>query len=154
MNLPTSLGSRAMTENAPDQRDATTPRVPRVLVVDDHEVGRNSLSRLLGLLGYETAAAKDGESAIKALESSTPFDYVLTDLRLPDLDGRDVVRAVHRLRPEARIALITGWDVEPGESIRLGIDWVFLKPLDVQDIVAKLRQLPPRDPSTAPVPLA
>jgi CheY-like chemotaxis protein len=134
-----------MTENALDQREAAPQRALRVLVVDDHEVGRNSLSRLLGLLGYETTTAKNGLSAVEALESGTPFDYVLTDLRLPDLDGREVVQAVHRLRPEARIALITGWDVEPDESIRLGIDWVFLKPLDVQDIVAKLRQSPPRE---------
>jgi CheY-like chemotaxis protein len=134
-----------MTNPDPVQLAGSGPRRPRVLVVDDHEVGRNSLARLLGVMGYEITAVKDGESAIVAMERQPAFDYVLTDLRLPDLDGREVVQAAHRLLNSPRIALITGWDVEPEESDRLGIDWVFLKPLDVQLIVSKLRQCPPPD---------
>jgi CheY-like chemotaxis protein len=129
--------------NAVEIEGAEAPR-PRILVVDDHEVGRKSLARLLGALGYEITAVKDGESAIEAMGREPAFDYVLTDLRLPDLDGREVVLAAHRLLDSARIALITGWDVEPEEKDRLGIDWVFLKPLDIQTIVTKLREAPPR----------
>jgi CheY-like chemotaxis protein len=136
-------GSGPMTNPDPIQLADPSPRRPRVLVVDDHEVGRKSLARLLGVMGYEITAVKDGQSAIVAMEREPSFDYVLTDLRLPDLDGREVVQAAHRLLDSARIALITGWDVEPEESDRLGIDWVFLKPLDVQFIVSKLRQCPP-----------
>ena len=121
------------------------PRRPRILVVDDHEVGRRSLARLLEALGYEVISVKDGQSALEAMDTSSTLDYVLTDLRLPDLDGRDVVLAARQRVPAPRIALITGWDVEAEESLRLGIDWVFLKPLDVPDIVAKLRQAPPSD---------
>ena len=121
------------------------PRRPRILVVDDHEVGRRSLARLLEALGYEVISVKDGQSALEAMDASSTLDYVLTDLRLPDLDGRDVVLAARQRVPAPRIALITGWDVEAEESLRLGIDWVFLKPLDVPDIVAKLRQAPPPD---------
>ncbi len=73
-------------------------------MVDDHEVGRRSLARLLEALGYEVTAVKDGESAIAAMERDPRFDYVLTDLRLPDLDGREVVQAAHRLLDSPWIA--------------------------------------------------
>ncbi len=145
MNRTIVPGTGLMTNPNPIERAYPAPRRPRVLVVDDHELGRNSLARLLGVLGYEITAVKDGESAIETMEHDHTFDYVLTDLRLPDLDGREVVQAAHRLLESPRIALITGWDVEPEETDRLGIDWVFLKPLDVQMIVAALQQCPPPD---------
>jgi CheY-like chemotaxis protein len=113
--------------------------------VEDNESGLRSLTRLLRMLGYETTSAKDGESAIAAMELDPFIDYVLTDLRLPDLDGREVVMAAHRLLRAPRIALMTGWDVDPDEPARLGIDWVFLKPLEIASIVAQLREKPPAD---------
>lgn len=118
-------------------------RRPRVLLVDDHDIGRKSLARLLEAMGFDVTAVIDGTSAFEKLEKEIGFDYLLTDVRLPDLDGREIVQVARRLVPKPRIALITGWDVEPDESVRLGIDWVFLKPLDVQDMVAKLQQAPP-----------
>ena len=147
-----SIARRAgpMTNPASSELEGRDPRRPRVLLVDDHEVGRTSLARLLNVLGYEIIQARDGESAIAAMERERSFDYVLTDLRLPDLDGREVVQAAHRLLDAPRIALVTGWDVEPEESDRLGIDWVFLKPLDVQAMVAQMRQRPPADLAPTP----
>jgi CheY-like chemotaxis protein len=145
MNRTIDRGTGPMTNPNPVDIACPVPRRPRVLVVDDHEVGRKSLARLLGALGYEVTSVKDGESALAAMEQDPTFDYVLTDLRLPDLDGREVVQAAHRLLGSPRIALITGWDVEPDETERLGIDWIFLKPLDVQQIVAQLKQCPPPD---------
>jgi len=110
--------------------------------VDDHEIGRKSLARLLTLVGFDVTDVNDGRSAFEALRGAGEFEYVLTDVRLPDVDGREVVRAARRLVPTPRIALITGWDVDPEESERLGIEWVFFKPLDIQDMVARLRQSP------------
>ena len=100
---------------------------------------------LLEALGYEVISVKDGHSALKAMDASSAIDYVLTDLRLPDIDGREVVQAARERVPAARVALITGWDLDDEESLRLGLDWVFMKPLDVSYIVSKLRQVPPPD---------
>ena len=138
-------GASMMCECKPIGDAGGPTRRPRILVVDDHEVGRRSLAMLLEALGYEVTSAKDGLSAVAALESSATIDYVLTDLRLPDIDGREVVQAARKLVPSARVALITGWDVGAEESDRLGLDWVFLKPLDVSQIVSELRQVPPAD---------
>jgi CheY-like chemotaxis protein len=132
--------------NPPQTSDpGQAARRPRILLVEDHDMGRRSLARLLDAMGYEVSSANDGRSALELLKTATPPDYVLTDLRLPDLDGREVVVAASHLVPRPRIALVTGWDLEPEETARLGIDWVFLKPLDVQEIVNQLRQAPPAD---------
>ena len=65
-----------MTNPNPVELAGTAARRPRLLLVDDHEVGRKSLARLLGVLGYEITAVKDGESAIDAMEREPSFDYV------------------------------------------------------------------------------
>ncbi len=132
-----------MTNRDPSAEGCPDIRRPRVLLVDDHEVGRRSLGRLLIAHGYDVTDACDGRSALEALRDPTGFDYVLTDVRLPDLDGREVVRAARLLTPIPRIALITGWDVDPDEPERLGIDWVFLKPLNVSEILARFHESPP-----------
>ena len=97
------------------------------------------LARLLEAMGYDVTAVSDGTSAISSLESSPHFDFVLTDLRLPDLDGREVVLAAQKTEPGPRIALVTGWDVDAEEQNRLGVEWVFLKPVNVRDMVSKMR---------------
>lgn len=140
MNSPRERGLAMSLTDPSAVEPATEPRRPRVLLVDDHDIGRISLARLLEAMGFDVTAVVDGTSAFQVLGGTPEFDIVLTDVRLPDLDGREIVEVARRLVPTPKIALITGWDVEPDEPRRLGIDWVFLKPLDVQDMVAKLQQ--------------
>jgi DNA-binding response OmpR family regulator len=64
---------------------------PRILICDDNEMGRCLLRRMLSRRGYLVEEAMDGESTILAVERSPP-DLVLLDLRLPDLDGSEVLR--------------------------------------------------------------
>ncbi len=123
--------------------EPATPSRPRILLVDDHEASRKAVARLLQALGFDVTDAGDGASALKLLEEEPDFHFVLTDLRLPDLDGREIVQAARQLEPRPRIALMTGWDVDAGEQERLGIEWIFLKPLDVRYMVAKLQEPPP-----------
>ena len=110
----------------------------RVLLVDDHDLARRALGRLLVAVGYDVTDVADGAQALQALEAGPEFDFLLTDVRLPDLDGREIVQVAQTHDPRPLIALITGWDIEPEECARLGIDWLFLKPVDVRDLVAKL----------------
>ena len=118
--------------------EPTGPNRNRILLVDDHDLGRRSLARLLVALGFDVTSVSDGTRALEALEAGPEFDYLLTDVRLPDLDGREIVQVARQHVPRPLIALITGWDIEPEECTRLGIDWLFLKPVDVRDLVAKL----------------
>jgi CheY-like chemotaxis protein len=138
-------GGSLMNHSPQTAKLSSAPRRQRILVVDDHDVGRRSLCRLLEFMGYEVTSVKDGQEALETMRTSTSPDYVLTDVRLPDLDGREVVQAARRLIPRPWIAFITGWDLADEESQSLGIDWVFLKPLNISDIVAKLREVTTQD---------
>jgi DNA-binding response OmpR family regulator len=64
---------------------------PRILICDDNEMGRGLLRRMLMRRGYLVEEAIDGAAAIQAVEQCPP-DLVLLDLRLPDLDGSEVLR--------------------------------------------------------------
>ena len=64
---------------------------PRILICDDNELGRELLKRMLLRRGYMVEEAADGASAIGAIALCTP-DLVLLDLRLPDLEGSEVLR--------------------------------------------------------------
>ena len=123
-----------------DSRVSPTPPRSRLLLVDDHDVGRKSLARLLEAMGFDVTSVADGTSALHALDIQPDFDFLLTDVRLPDLDGREIVEVARQREPRPLIALITGWDIDPSECERLGIDWLFLKPVNIQDMVAKLQE--------------
>lgn len=115
---------------------------PRLLLVDDNAPSRSALARLLDLQGFDVTEAGTGTAALEQLGRGAPPDVLVTDLRLPDLDGRDIVRHAVRLDPAPIVALITGWDVEAppdgrGES---GIDLVYLKPIEVNALAADLRR--------------
>jgi CheY-like chemotaxis protein len=134
----------------PDPAQSSNPKSPnrprkRLLLVDDNLEGRRALARLLELYGFEVTAVGDGSSAIEALHRSPPPEFVLTDLLLPDLDGREVARQARELRPVPTIAMITGWDLgaEGLSSQDAGVDLLFLKPLNVGELVAKLNEQRP-----------
>jgi CheY-like chemotaxis protein len=136
---------------------ADTPAIAgplRILLVDDNEATQRGLARFLEAEGYVVTLAFDGTSALEALESGPPPDFVLTDLRLPDLDGREVARTASQLVPPPRVALITGWDLdpEPESPDSWGIEWYFQKPLNVRELIEKLRQAPqpPKSASSPP----
>jgi len=129
-----------MNHLADSNSDPAPPARSRILLVDDHDVGRRSLARLLDALGFDVTSAADGASALEALEAGPEFDYLLTDVRLPDLDGREIVQVARQREPRPMIALITGWDIDPSECDRLGVDYLFLKPVDIQELVTKLQQ--------------
>jgi CheY-like chemotaxis protein len=116
-----------------------TPGEFRVLIVDDNAPSRRALARVLESAGYEIREAATGAKALEALAQDPPADFVLTDLVLPDLDGREVARAASQLPNGPFVALITGWSLEADleRLSRWGVDHVFLKPLQAAEILAK-----------------
>ena len=70
---------------------AQTPRAPRLLVVDDEPSMRDMLRIVLRKDGYDVHVASNGREAVAALEHEV-FDLLLTDIRLPDVDGVQVLR--------------------------------------------------------------
>ena len=105
-------------------------RIPRkVLVVDDESIVTMSCRRILGEAGYEVHTAGGGREGMKQALLGE-FDLVMTDLKMPDLDGMDLVRTLRNERPDMAIIIITGYGTVPSavEATRLGVSDYVEKP--------------------------
>jgi DNA-binding response OmpR family regulator len=78
-----------------------------ILVVDDEPAVRQSLEDILKLEGYEIQTADSGENAIKALEEQD-FDLLLLDLKMPGMDGEEVMHLAKDIAPDTRVIVLTG----------------------------------------------
>ena len=89
-----------------------TPTVtPNILLVDDNRDGLLVRRSLLEEVGYRVEIASNGEEGLKLFESSS-FDVVVTDYRMPRMNGAEFIQRIRQLRPNARIILLSGF-VEP-----------------------------------------
>lgn len=97
-----------------------------VLIVDDEKNIRLTLSRSLEVLGVETDSAEDGKEALLKLREKE-FGLILLDLRMPGVDGMDVLRRVRESRPDIRIIILTAYGtIELAvEAMKLGaVDFI------------------------------
>jgi DNA-binding NtrC family response regulator len=108
----------------------------KILVVDDNEVVRHSFLRSLTGTHCKVEAAWNGEEALRAMEQQ-PFDVVLLDLRMPGMDGMEVLKAIKDKWPETEVVVITGYpSVETAkEAVRLGAYNYLAKPVGPVDVI-------------------
>jgi two-component system response regulator AtoC len=109
----------------------------RVLVVDDEANMVHFLTRLLAHEGYAIDGVGSGADALARLEDGD-YDLVLCDLRLPGMDGIEVVKAVREIRPEAAVVVITAYGTIPSaiEAMRAGAYDYLTKPFRAHEILA------------------
>lgn len=114
----------------------------RILVADDEASIREGLVDVLTDEGYEVTGVGDGSEAVKLVEQSN-YDVVVTDLRMPGVDGLEVLRRVREFSPQALVLLITAYaSVETAvEALRNGAHDYILKPLIVEDVLSKIHRL-------------
>ncbi len=86
----------------------TNPTAGKILIVDDEELIRTTLSIKLDQDGYTTQTVESGEKALKILKSEL-FDVVLTDLRMIGMDGISLLKKVKRLQPDVEVIILTGY---------------------------------------------
>ena len=107
-----------------------------ILIVDDEEVVR--LSHLRSLVGSHctTKVVEGGNEALRVMEQY-PFDVVLLDLRMPDLDGMDVLKIIKNRWPDIEVVIITGYpSIESAkEAVRLGASDYLAKPVGPDDVI-------------------
>lgn len=102
---------KSFVEDSPDgaaRASAWAAPVPHVLILDDEESLRDLLKEVLSEEGYRVSTAGDGRTAM-ALMAQTPVDVLLTDLRLPDTTGLDVVEQVRRHDRRVRCVVMSGY---------------------------------------------
>jgi excisionase family DNA binding protein len=102
---------------------------PRVLVVDDEASIRDLLSKTLALAEYDVDLAFDGRTALERLRT-TPYDLLITDLKMPGVDGLTVIREARRLKTDLPVIIITGFSTEASaiEAVNLGVSGYLTKP--------------------------
>jgi len=118
----------------------------RILIVDDEESFRHMLSIILGKEGYEVETASNGEEAIQKLSSSS-FDQVLCDIRMPNMDGLEFLKTVKNIGVETTIIMMSAYgtiDIAI-EAMKLGAYDYISKPFKPDEIILTLRKAEERE---------
>ncbi|MBQ1605658.1 MAG: sigma-54-dependent Fis family transcriptional regulator [Bacteroidales bacterium] len=112
----------------------------KILVIDDERSIRNTLSDILSLEGHKVDVAEDGEQGFKKA-SESKFDAVFCDIKMPKMDGLEVLAKLHDSFPELPIVMISGHgDIDTAvDSIKKGAFDYIQKPLDLNRLLVTLR---------------
>ena len=113
----------------------------RVVVIDDEVNAASALETLLREDGYEVGRAHDGESGLALLEKSDP-DVVLTDLRMPGMDGLELLTRIKEIRPDTLVILMTAYGTVKTavKAMKLGAEDYLGKPIDVEELELVLQR--------------
>ena len=114
----------------------------RVIIVDDEPVIRRGLRETIewDALGLEVAGeAADGKEALKLIREIRP-EILITDIRMPEMDGIELIREIKKLDLNIKITILSGYSDYDylKAAIRLGVDNYLLKPIDNDELIANL----------------
>ncbi|HQP35539.1 MAG TPA: response regulator [Polyangiaceae bacterium] len=129
----------------PSPAHPSSARSASILVVDDDTMILRMTRAVLEDLGYKVTVAASGKEAIEVLEklSSPDFDLVVLDMRMPDMDGVQVLDKTHPRWPDLRVLLVTGYS---GDGIletyrSQGVVGVLEKPYDPETLADAVQRL-------------
>ena len=113
----------------------------KILVVDDEDIVRTSCRRTLSPEGYEVRLAKNGAEGLKMAREER-FDLVLTDLKMPDMDGIEVLRIIKEQWPETAVIIVTGYQTVDTavKAIKLGAYDYIEKPFTPDALITAVRE--------------
>ncbi|WP_426059137.1 response regulator transcription factor [Hymenobacter sp. B1770] len=119
-------------------------KVPHILIVDDEPNIVMSLEFLMRKNGYQVGIARNGTEAMTAIEQ-TPYDLVLLDIMMPDVDGYQVCRVL-RQRPDragTKVIFLSAKSREPDiqKGYEVGADLYIPKPFSTRQLMEKVREL-------------
>jgi DNA-binding NtrC family response regulator len=113
-----------------------------ILVVDDEEALRTVLSSELVNEGYDVNTAADGDDAVREL-GMKPFDLVLLDIKMPRMNGFEVLKHIKENHAKTKVVMLTGFaDLKNAiESKKLGADDFVSKPYDLVDLLTTIERV-------------
>ncbi|MBQ3060052.1 MAG: response regulator [Desulfovibrio sp.] len=111
----------------------------KVLLVDDERRFVETLAERLSMRGLAPRVAHDGQQALKAV--TMPTDVIVLDLRMPGMDGFEVLRSVKQNNPKVQVIILTGHggDGEEEMAYRMGACDFLKKPIDIDDLLQSIR---------------
>jgi len=113
----------------------------RIMVVDNEDNICDIYKKVLINEGYDVEAFMDGGSAIDSFVQNR-FDVVITDLKMPKIDGFHVIKKIREVSPKTDIIVITGYATLDSvvTTIKLGAYDYLVKPFEISDLVGKVRK--------------
>lgn len=122
-------------------RAIVEPPTRRILVVDDEEVIRTSLARFLRARGFDVTTADSGAAALRALEEER-FVAMLSDIRMPEMTGLELVPQAHAVDPDLAIIMLTAVNDAPTatEALGMGAMDYLMKPVELGDLATALER--------------
>lgn len=113
----------------------------RILIVDDEESIRTALATILEEEGYITETAKNGKEAIEKSEAKF-YNLALIDIRLPDMEGTELLTAIRETTPKMVKIIMTGYPSLQNavEAVNKGADAYILKPFKIEDILKTIKE--------------
>ena len=127
-----------------------------LLIVDDDDPFRNRLGTAMESKGFKVSLAKSVEEGLISARKSPP-GFAVVDLRLLDGNGLDVIEEIHKLKPDSRVVMLTGYGNLPTavSAVKAGAIDYLAKPADAEDVEAALlaepnsKAQPPENPMSA-----
>jgi len=112
-----------------------------ILVVDDEPVARQSLTDIIKLEGHNVVSAPNGQAAVEHVRTH-PVDLMIVDLRMPGMDGLEVVQVVNQISPETEVILLTAFgSTETAiQALRLRIHDYLLKPASPAQVLSSVKK--------------
>ncbi len=113
----------------------------KILVIDDEEIVRISCRKCLAPEGYEVDVAANGADGLR-LTREKHYALILTDLKMPDMDGMEFLMTMKEMQPEAKVIMITGYSTveHAEEATRLGAYNYIEKPFTPDTLIAAVRE--------------
>ncbi|MFL6274332.1 MAG: response regulator [Blastocatellia bacterium] len=117
----------------------------KILVVEDHPDSRDLLALYLRMQDYTVYTAEDGLEALKLVQLDCP-DLIITDLSMPLMDGKELIRRVHQMPDCTGIPIIVMTAFGSGDEAaarRIGANQTIAKPIDYETLLQQISQLLP-----------
>ncbi len=135
-------------KTAPDNDENRFKGTGKILIMDDEEIILSVSSEMVEMLGYEPVAAKDGTEVVikysEALESGSPFDFVIMDLTIPGgTGGREAVAKLRELDPGVRAIVSSGYSNDPvmSDYKNYGFSGIIVKPYKLEELRTLLQSM-------------
>ncbi len=109
----------------------------RVLIVDDDRRMAKTLKDIFNVKGYEAEVAHSGPEALEKVEGSH-FDSVLTDIKMPEMNGVDLYKSIKQVQPDIPVVLMTAYSTDKlvKEGLKEGVIATLSKPLDIEALLS------------------
>lgn len=122
--------------------DDLKPDIKNILIIDDEEVIRKSVSRALAEGGIKSVSASSGPEALEILKDQQ-FDLALLDIKMPEMDGVSVLKELRSTHPELKVIMITGYPTidTAVDCMRLGASDYLVKPFQLHDLEASIKKI-------------